>query len=93
MDDRHALNVLLNVARHDNLAHFIAKGANAVHVVVDLMQMFRDKKSVFSLVCELTCRLISSQKETKVRIHGSDLRWPRCYVVALTVALCIALCI
>jgi len=46
---KHALVVLLHVARHHDLASSVATtaGAEAADTLIDLMQMFRDKKSIF----------------------------------------------
>ena len=64
---RHALVVLLNVARHTHLASFVAQSPESTDVLVDLMQMFRDKQPIFSLSCELLGRLAAASEVTKVR--------------------------
>jgi len=61
------LVVLLNVARHDQLAAFVAQSSDSTDVLVDLMQMFRDKKPIFCLSCELLGRLAAASATTKVR--------------------------
>ena len=63
---RHALVVLLNVARHTQLAAFVAQSSDSTDVLVDLMQMFRDKQPIFSLSCELLGRLAAASEVTKV---------------------------
>ena len=64
--NRYSLVVLLNVGRHNHLAIFIAKEKDSSDVLLDLMQMFRDKKSIFCLACELLCRLIIAYHPVKV---------------------------
>ena len=59
--------VLLNVARHASLASSVAQSSDATDVLVDLMQMFRDKKSIFCLSCELLGRLAAASEAIKVR--------------------------
>lgn len=62
----HALNTLLNVARYDELAYFVSQGDNSsIATIVDLLQMFRDKKAVFSDACELMCRIVSADATAK----------------------------
>lgn len=58
--------VLLNVARHPSLASSVAQSSDATDVLVDLMQMFRDKKSIFCLSCELLGRLAAASEAIKV---------------------------
>lgn len=58
--------VLLNVARHPSLASSVAQCSDATDVLVDLMQMFRDKKSIFCLSCELLGRLAAASEAIKV---------------------------
>ena len=40
--------------------------ADAADTLVDLMQMFRDKKNIFGNASELLCRLISASTAIKV---------------------------
>lgn len=61
----HALNILLNVCRDNNLAIAVAKTPESSEVLMDVMQMFRDKKHIFCLSCKLLCRFVSSISETK----------------------------
>ena len=62
----HALITLLNVARYDELAYFVSQGDNSsIATIVDLLQMFRDKKAVFSVACELMCRIITADVSAK----------------------------
>jgi hypothetical protein len=58
--------VLLNVARHDEFASVVADSSEAADTLVDLMQMFRDKKNIFGRASELLCRLISASAKIKV---------------------------
>jgi abnormal spindle-like microcephaly-associated protein len=46
---KHALVVLLNVGRHKALAPNVAEGDDCTDILIDLMQMFRDKRSIFCL--------------------------------------------
>ena len=70
----YALMVLLNVSRRGKLAATVALVPHSADILVDLMQMFRDKSSVFGLACELLCRLCSSKKELKVLCNTTDCR-------------------
>jgi hypothetical protein len=63
-----ALIVLLNVGRHANLASSLATAPDASDALVDMLQMFRDKRSLFILAAELLARLVSASTITKVRI-------------------------
>ena len=63
---RIALIVLLNVGRHVHLASILARATDSTDALIDLMQMFRDKKSIFILASELLARLIDASPETKV---------------------------
>lgn len=63
---RNALVVLLNVARHDDFASVVAESADAADTLVDLLQMFRDKRGIFGRASELLCRLISASNAVKV---------------------------
>jgi abnormal spindle-like microcephaly-associated protein len=71
---KHALVVVLHVARHESLAPKVAIAEHSTDVLVDLMQMFRDKKEIFGLACELLCRLIQASNEAKSICCGSDMR-------------------
>lgn len=59
--------VLLNVGRHSHLAAALAQTPDSTDALVDLLQMFRDKKSLFILAGELLSRLVSASPATKVR--------------------------
>jgi len=61
-----ALIVLLNVGRHAHLAASLACCSDATDALVDMLQMFRDKRSLFILAAELLTRLVSASAETKV---------------------------
>ena len=70
---KHALVILLHVARHDDLAPKVAETTTCVNVMVDLMQMFRDKSSIFGLSCELLCRLIKASNNVKNVCNSSEI--------------------
>ena len=70
---KHALVILLHVARHDDLAPKVAETSTCVNVMVDLMQMFRDKSSIFGLSCELLCRLIKASNNVKNACNSSEI--------------------
>ena len=71
---KHALVVLLHVARHHDLAPAVATAAvaDAADTLIDLMQMFRDKKSIFGKASELLCRLIAASKEIRTTCTSVD---------------------
>ena len=71
---KNALVVLLNVGRHDHLAPLVATSDESTDVLVDLMQMFRDKRSIFCLSCELLCRLVTASAKTKSICNSADFR-------------------
>lgn len=58
--------VLLHVGRHSTLAPLVAQSEDCCDVLVDLMQMFRDKKNIFILAAELLSRLIHASTFIKV---------------------------
>lgn len=55
----------MNVGRHDHLAPFLAGCPDASDALVDLLQMFRDKKPLFILAAELLTRLVNSSEAVK----------------------------
>ncbi len=63
---RLSISILLNVVRHDELAVKVAVDFDGTEVVVDLMQMFRDKPEVFSLSCELLSCMVKASTSIKV---------------------------
>lgn len=63
---RIALVILLNVARHRHLAEEVARVADSADFLVDLLQTFRDKKTLFILAAELLTRLVDASAESKV---------------------------
>ena len=65
---RISLVILLHVGRHPALAPLVAQSEDCCDVLVDLMQMFRDKKSIFVLAAELLSRLIHASPAVKVRL-------------------------
>jgi hypothetical protein len=46
----------------------VADSSEAADTLVDLMQMFRDKKNIFGRASELLCRLISASAKIKVSV-------------------------
>ena len=69
-----ALSTLLNVSRHEKLSKLIASVPDSSCVLVDLMQTFRDKQSLFCMVCELLCTMISADEEVKNACNSSECR-------------------
>ncbi len=65
---RIALVVLLNVARHHHLAAEVAAANDSTESLVDLMQMFRDKKPLFILASELLVRVVNASAAAKVML-------------------------
>jgi hypothetical protein len=61
------LLVLLNICHYPNLAALVAAEHNSTDALLDLMQMFRDKKSIFTLATELMSMLVKSNVKTKVK--------------------------
>eukprot|EP01033_Poteriospumella_lacustris_P001657 gene1657-1209_t len=67
---RLCLLVLLNVTRYPHLSEHIGddcdeSGANAADVLIDLMQMFRDKQSVFKLSTHLLGTIVECSAHAK----------------------------
>ena len=52
------LRVLSNVAKHTDLAPAVANAHNAVDVLLDLVQVFRDKQEPFLLAARLLRTLV-----------------------------------
>jgi hypothetical protein len=48
----------------------LAHNGNTTELLVDLMQMFRDKSAIFNLSCELLIRLTKCQPQIKVCLPG-----------------------
>jgi len=48
----YVLMILSNVARHTNLIHSLATN-DAIEVLIDMIQMFRDKEMIFSLAAQI----------------------------------------
>ena len=63
---RLSISVLLNVVRHTELAVKVAIDFDGTDVVVDLMQMFRDKGTIFNSSCELLSCMVASSPVIKV---------------------------
>lgn len=63
---RLSISILLNVVRHHNLAIAVAVDFDGTDVVVDLMQMFRDKDVVFNSSCELLGCMVRASDVIKV---------------------------
>jgi hypothetical protein len=55
-----ALSVLLNTTCHYGSCVLLAEEQDAVDLLVDLLQMFRDIRSIFCLTSEILCRLVDS---------------------------------
>lgn len=66
---RCALSVLINVTKDKAHAAALAHNGDTTDLLVDLMQMFRDKKDIFGLSCELLGRLVTSQDDIKVCMY------------------------
>jgi hypothetical protein len=66
---RCSLLVLLNVARYRDLTGIVSDSEDSANTLVDLMQMFRDKKVIFGAACELLCRLIEVNVQITVRVE------------------------
>jgi hypothetical protein len=60
--------VLINVTKDETLAEKVVHNGDTTELLVDLMQMFRDKKIIFNLSCELLTRFLFAQHGIKVRI-------------------------
>eukprot|EP01034_Spumella_vulgaris_P023201 gene23201-29397_t len=71
---RVALVVLLHVARHDHLAAIVATSVDSAESLVDLIQMFRDKKSLFILATELLARLVNASDISKSSCNSPVIR-------------------
>jgi len=71
---RNALVVLLNVGRHEQLAIAVAQAVDSNDVLIDLMQMFRDKRSIFTLACEMLCRLARASEASKAACNSTEHR-------------------
>ena len=71
---KHALVVLLNVGRHKALAPNVAEGDDCTDILIDLMQMFRDKRSIFCLAGELLCRLVEVSNNVKTTCNSTEFR-------------------
>ena len=66
---RLSLSILLNVVRHSDLAVVVAVDFDGTDVVVDLMQMFRDKSIIFNLSCELLGCMVQASEVIKVIVR------------------------
>jgi abnormal spindle-like microcephaly-associated protein len=67
---KHALSTLRHVSREPRLVAYVSEPAEAVEVLVDLLQMFRDKEqtfllavSVLGLVCKYKAKTIAKREE------------------------------
>lgn len=58
--------VLLYVARVERLAIAVGDSCEVTDSLVDLLQMFRDKKYLFKLACELLIRFVRASATVKV---------------------------
>ena len=66
--------VLLNVTREKAHAVKLAESFDGIELLVDLMQMFRDKKQIFVLSCELLCRLAGGSQKIKSDCAKAEMR-------------------
>jgi hypothetical protein len=57
---------LINVTKDVTLAENVVHNGDTTEMLVDLMQMFRDKKLIFNLSCELLTRFVFAQSDIKV---------------------------
>lgn len=64
---RCALQILVNVTIDPRLTSELAHNGDTTELLIDLMQMFRDKSNIFLLSCELLTRLITIQSQIKVK--------------------------
>ena len=62
---------LMNVARHAFLLNSIAT-KNSVEILLDLIQMFRDKESIFPIAVPLTERIVFSHKKFLVQCGSKE---------------------
>lgn len=60
--------MLINVTKDEQMAKEVAHNGDTTELLVDLMQMFRDKKIIFNQSCVLLTRFISSHDSIKVRM-------------------------
>lgn len=65
--NRVILEVLLNVCQHDHLAHAVATVPHATEVIIDLMQTFRDKSTIFYLATQIMIFFAQSNEKAKVK--------------------------
>jgi hypothetical protein len=71
---RLSICILLNVVRHPDLAVRVALDFDGTDVVVDLMQMFRDKQVIFNSSCELLGCMVGASPVIKDLCNHSELR-------------------
>jgi len=71
---RCALSVLLNVTKDASLASKLSHNGDTTELLVDLMQMFRDKKTIFNLSCVLLTRIVVAQGHIKDECCSQDIR-------------------
>jgi hypothetical protein len=64
------LLTLLNITKYGALTTTISLVPNAAEILIDLMQMFRDKNSIFLLATKLLTLLLQSNKKIKVSIFS-----------------------
>lgn len=69
---RLSIAILLNVVRHESLAVKVAVDFDGADVIVDLMQLFRDKGTIFNSSCELLCCMVDLSGVVKVQKFISD---------------------
>jgi hypothetical protein len=66
--------VLLNVTKERGHAVKLAESFDGTELLVDLMQMFRDKKQIFVLSCELLSRLVGGNSRIKVDCNKLEMK-------------------
>ncbi len=71
---RCALSVLLNVTKEKSHAIILAESFDGTELLVDLMQMFRDKKQIFVLSCELLSRLAAGNAKIRTECNKSEMK-------------------
>eukprot|EP01041_Mallomonas_annulata_P000646 gene646-1248_t len=71
---RYCLAVLLNVARYPDLAPSVGKASHAADTLIDLMQMFRDKRSIFCQSAEVLCNLVSANENVRDQCNLPEFR-------------------
>jgi len=66
MVNRVILDVLLIVCQHDHLANAVASVPHAAETLIDLIQTFRDKSTLFYVATQILIMFAQSNERTKV---------------------------